>query len=673
MVDHNRHAPSGKYRRLRSAQAHPAGLSQVYHGRARRSQGDVYERDHVGGGRFRWLLSTCLAGIVGLGAVGVVIIGSTDRAGKSDNMLERISQAQAPQPPAPRPARIEQGLNWAMPKSDRLKIATGTLTARYTIHEQVRTRKNNRPFIEIRPYTRIVARLAPTAARNSDLIPPFNPFQLYAATNENSAAGSFGNGDPKHGKVKLRVVELVGGILPGTDGQELDPGEINALVQKEHARISSSQQPDLAQAGRIPAGLTPQYLENTAPAPSQPESNLSIIYRNPPEAAPADDSADPAEVRVIRVADGDTLAGILRTASIQNWQIAEIEEQTQPAFPPEALRPGQEIHLRLARSLSSPDSMEPLSISIFDPGHVHRVTVKRNDSGEFSATTTLDQASLFRAILRDNATEKTANLYTAIYDAALTQKISPELILKIMRIHVYETDYRRRVQNGDQVEFFFELIPQTRGQPRLGELLYTSVSVGGNRTQYWRFRTRDGVVDFYDEKGRNAKKFLMRKPVRGSDVRFTSGYGYRFHPIHRRRKMHTGVDWAGPPGTPILAAGKGVIEHAGWRSGYGNYIRIRHANGYQTAYAHMRRLAPGMRSGVKVRQGQVIGYLGSTGLSSGPHLHYEVLVNNQFVDPLKIKVPRARTLTGDELANFKSEMTRISALMRRPPVKTHTQ
>ena len=201
-------------------------------------------------------------------------------------------------------------------------------------------------------------------------------------------------------------------------------------------------------------------------------------------------------------------------------------------------------------------------------------------------------------------------------------------------------------------------------------MLYTALTIAGETRKFYRFRTPDGEVDFYDENGDNAKKFLMRKPVRGGGARFTSGYGMRLHPLLKRRKMHKGIDWAAKPGTPILAAGNGRIEAVKRSPGYGNYVRIKHANGYKTAYAHMLRFAKGIRKGAKVRQGQVIGYVGSTGRSTGPHLHYEILVNNRHVNPMRIHVPRGRQLKGKEMADFQKERARIDDLMNRIPVKT---
>jgi murein DD-endopeptidase MepM/ murein hydrolase activator NlpD len=225
-------------------------------------------------------------------------------------------------------------------------------------------------------------------------------------------------------------------------------------------------------------------------------------------------------------------------------------------------------------------------------------------------------------------------------------------------------DFKQKVRSGDTFEVFFE--GDGPSSDEAGEMLYTSMTVGGETRKFYRFRTPDNTIDFYDEHGSSAKKFLMRNPVKGG--RFTSGFGNRRHPLLRRIRMHTGVDWAAPTGTPILAAGDGTIEMAERHGGYGNYIRIRHANGFATAYGHMVRFAPGSKPGARVKQGQIIGYVGSTGRSTGPHLHYEVLVNNKFVNPMTIAVPRGLELEGRTLAAFHKERRRIDSLMELDPV-----
>src|SRR5262249_47438916 len=227
----------------------------------------------------------------------------------------------------------------------------------------------------------------------------------------------------------------------------------------------------------------------------------------------------------------------------------------------------------------------------------------------------------------------------------------------------------QHVRAGDGFELFFDVKDEDKGiEGSLGELLATAVTSAGETHRFYRFRTSNGGVDYYDEQGNTSRKFLMRRPVRGGDVRITSGFGVRRHPILQVPKMHTGVDWACATGTPIMAAGSGVIEEVGRKGEYGNYIRIRHANGYKTAYGHMSRFASGVSEGVQVRQGPSIGCVGSTALAPGPHVLFEVLVNSSYVAPRSIQVPREHQLDGKQLAEFQKERSRLDELMRRNPV-----
>ena len=655
---------------MRRRQRSP-GLPQVYAGRARRTIRDIYEVDHAHGGthRFRWLASTCLAAAVGTIAIGVVLYGSLNRPGETDSVLEQIAIAQEPMPTPLRRSVLDDGLNWAVPKSNRLQLASGALTARYTIHEQVQVRRNNRPFIQIRPYLRISMRLVPASPTNRDVIPNFNPFTLYASTREKST----NDDDHKNerGRIDARVVELLGGILPGSDDQELDTEEVRTLVRelRSTAPAAPRASANLDRVGVLPGNLTPTYLAaggNLAEAPSITDA-VTTIERRITSSDLNDTTLDRSEMRVVRVGRPTELSEILDKMNAPSWQNRIMVEAAERLIGDTNLPQGHEVRIRL---VPHNDQMEPDAVAIFGPLNQHLATIKRGDDGEFIADANFNPQIFMTRTNFDSAAAADASLYASLYDAALTQNLPPDEIMKIMRIQAYNVDFRKRVQDGDQLELFYELNQKPDGSTSLGELLYISVTAAGDRHRFWRFRSRDGTVEFYDEDGENSKKFLMRKPVRGSNVRLTSGFGYRRHPILKERRMHTGTDWSAPRGTPILAAGRGIVEEAKRKGAYGNYVRIKHANGYQTTYAHMQRFHPGIRPGVKVRQGQVIGYVGTTGLSSGPHLHYEVLVNNRFVDAIKIKVPRARKLAGKDLTEFGRERNRIEALMRRSPVQT---
>lgn len=651
----------------------PHGRGPVYRGSARKTFTDVYDADHIAdrsGGRFRWLLSTCLAAAVGAAAIGVAILGSLESSDtdytRSPALRDMISMA----PELPSMIRRMEGLKWAAPRTDRLQSTTGASSAKYIIHEQIQVRRDNRPFIQIRPYIRIVARLTPVPTRNTDVIPPFNPFKLYAAQDGGS------DSDPQadtSANVDLRVIELLGGILPNEDGQELDAQEVALIVdreldeQSEPPAIRPSFQPEGAE------GLLPKQLQSRPDEPlltAAVPPNTTVLTKSTSDRDDAEDELDRNEVRVVRASRGDTVVKILHRLGADPWQARAMTDAAKAIFADSQLSAGQEVRVTMVPSLQHPDRMEPAGFSVFGDAHDHKVSVSRNAAGEFVASTLPIDVQLARAAMADSDAPQSSSLYASLYNAALMQSIPPETIMEILRIHAYDTDFRRRVRAADSIEFFFDAADEAGSEPTPGELLYTSLTTGAETQRFWRYRSSDGIVDYYDEFGNNSRKFLMRRPIRGEAVRFSSGFGVRFHPLVNERRMHTGVDWAAPIGTPILAAGNGLIEEADRKGQYGNYVRIRHANGYQTAYAHMDRFGPGIRQGIKVRQGQVIGFVGNTGFSSGPHLHYEVLVNNRFVDPTQIQVPRERRLAGRQAADFQKERSRIEDLMRRPPVMT---
>jgi murein DD-endopeptidase MepM/ murein hydrolase activator NlpD len=273
------------------------------------------------------------------------------------------------------------------------------------------------------------------------------------------------------------------------------------------------------------------------------------------------------------------------------------------------------------------------------------------------------------AALQDGDVSLASSLYASLFYGSHAQSITPQTLMRVLKAHAHDVDFRRRTRATDLAVFFFELNDEKGIDSPPGELLFTGLTIGGQAQKLYRFRSSDGSTEFYDENGANARRFLMRQPIQSDEARLTSGFGMRFHPLLNQRKMHTGVDWSASTGTPILAAGNGVIEEAQYKAQNGNFIRIRHANGYQTTYSHMSRYAIGIRDGIRVRQGQVIGFVGNTGLSTGPHLHYEVIVEERYVDPVKLPNVETRKLSGKQLADFHRERTRIDHLMTLPPVR----
>ncbi len=251
--------------------------------------------------------------------------------------------------------------------------------------------------------------------------------------------------------------------------------------------------------------------------------------------------------------------------------------------------------------------------------------------------------------------------YDGIYRAAYSYGLSRDMVRRLIKLLAAEVDFQSRLDPSDRLELFFSKPDDDGNATPESELLFVKANFGNAERILYRFQMFDGKVDYFTPEGRSAKQFLLRNPV--PNGRFRSGFGMRRHPVLKYRKMHTGIDWAAPRGTPIIASGNATVKKAGWASGYGKQTVLKHANGYVTSYSHQSAIAKGVKAGARVRQGQVIGYVGSTGLSTGNHLHYEMIVNGTKVDPMRVRLPTGRVLKGEELAAFEKERDRIDALL----------
>lgn len=642
-------------------------MPEVYLSRTQAGSSSIFDKDHLGahaGARFKWLVSTLIAGTVGVAALGIALYGAMNVEDGS-GMVESLKKASAAAmiPFKPKTMNEKQSIS-SFGKTDRLPSTSQGLSTKYIIHDNIIQKRNEREFIAIKPYTRIVTRLATNIEPDED-IPLFNPFKLYANLAPITTAKNSDHEVEETEQTEAKVVELHGGILPIEDGQELNEKEIQQIVSSEYQNENFAIRATIYNEGEG-AGEDKEEPEAKI-EPAVLTKNTTVIEKS--IIIPDEDTLEGLETHIVAVGPKDTLETILSNEKISSWQVPAIEEAMEPIYSVSEIKPGQELHLMLTPSLTQPDEMDLVRVSIYESG-AHVVSIARNSAGEFVAS----NHGAHSALLEQLATKESprpSTLYSSFYNSSKKLNIDHDMIMKILRIHAYDTDFKQRVGPGDGFELFYDMQENnTASDGKLGNLLYTSLTIAGETRKFYRFRTPDGDVDFYDKNGDNAKKFLMRKPVQGGGARLTSTYGFRFHPILRARKMHKGVDWAAKPGTPIFAAGNGRVEAAKRHAGYGNYVRIRHANGYQTAYAHMLRFAKGVRTGAKVRQGQVIGYVGSTGRSTGPHLHYEILVNNRHVNPMRIHVPRGRQLKGKILAEFQKERNQIDNLMRKVPVKT---
>ncbi|MEL7109526.1 MAG: M23 family metallopeptidase [Pseudomonadota bacterium] len=313
------------------------------------------------------------------------------------------------------------------------------------------------------------------------------------------------------------------------------------------------------------------------------------------------------------------------------------------------VRPGLEVTAHVAG-----DSLNALSVNL-DAGR--RLLAKRMPSGEYQAMA-LDSRLIARPLT------VRGNIETSLYQDAQALGAEDQQVVDFAQVFAYDLDFQREVHPGDAFEMVFNVMTDERGNViRRGDVVYAALNGKAVNKSFYRFTTPDeDITDYFQANGESSTKFLMKTPINGA--RLSSRFGKRRHPISGYTRLHKGTDFAAPTGTPIYAAGNGVVERASRYGGYGHYIRIRHAKGYKTAYAHLSRYGRGIKSGRRVKQGDIIGYVGSTGASTGPHLHYEVYKNGKAVDVMRLKLPTGRKLAMDEevFAAFKVERDRIDAI-----------
>jgi murein DD-endopeptidase MepM/ murein hydrolase activator NlpD len=527
----------------------------------------------------------------------------------------------------------------------------------------------------------VATALSMTSGTYATDIPPFNPMRLFAGEGgERVVEATPETSDADVSMVKRDLASLV--VDPNAPG--LRDEDVAAQIAEER-RLA-------AEAGRRPAIPIPAQLmlsrtlrqpdgfgdalgyarPTEAPFSSievrvVPE-NVTTLAKLEPRAAEA--LVDERDVALKR---GESFETVLKATGATGDQIRSILTALGPRVGGNAAE-GQHMRILVSPGPRPGDGRQVVRVILFGERGVEAIAAV-NDRGAFVSVAppieTVQQRSALKKAEEDEEDDDEegggVKLYESLYETGLKNDLPRQTIEDLVRIFGYDVDFQRRVGVGDTFEVFFATDEESGAERP--ELLYAALTVGGEARRVYRFQSPDdGSVDYFDEAGRSLKKFLIRKPIADGVLR--SGFGYRRHPVLGYAKMHTGVDWANRIGTPIVAAGNGTIIKAEWDGGYGRRTEIQHTNGYVTAYNHQSRFAAGIKPGARVRQGQVIGYVGSTGLSTGPHLHYEVIVNGHFVDPMKIRVPRGRELDGRALAEFKRQRGQTDELLQKASSST---
>ncbi len=401
---------------------------------------------------------------------------------------------------------------------------------------------------------------------------------------------------------------------------------------------------DLSETGTM--ALAPISLGNPAAAATlQTRRPIAPFQERAPAALPA------IYNQRLEVGKGDTLAAILINAGVDRTEAHYAIKALSEFYNPRRIRRGQDLTLTFESAPLSVDARTQIKADTFigmaiEPDYKTEVRVARTASGDFRAeqhTKQLDR----KPVRAEGKIEN--SLYVAGRDAGIPAVI----IARLIRLLSWDVDFQRDIRTGDTFEVMYESVHDKSGKPVYnGAVTYASLTLSGKRINVYRHKLEDGTIDYFDENGKASRKALMRTPIDGA--RLSSTFGKRKHPILGYTRMHKGVDFAAPSGTPIYAAGNGTVVYAGRKGGYGNYIKLRHNGTYETAYAHLKGFARGVRTGKRVEQGQVIGYVGTTGRSTGPHLHYEVMMSNKQVNPLRVRMPSGKSLKGKDLARFEA-------------------
>jgi len=615
----------------------------------------------------QWLSGVILTGLCGAALMSGAVFAALDGETNFATVPERVESALHGAIGA-----ITERVANATRKTDRLPPPGEANAARQVIRVSTTTRgSGNREIVRVRPFIRVAGNLSLSVSQLSANIPPFNA-QKMAAQSEGIPVSAQDAADAQPDAEVSFVTRDLNSALPRAKIAAV------ASVDEVLARVREAANWDGKLGQKLPLLASAVAPTLTAYAPERqadpyagfeprivPE-NVSLLPKTTAQVT----GGNAWNERTIVLKKGDSVSAFLREMGATADEIKAITAAFGGRGKDSSPRDGYKLRVLLAPA-SDGIRLRPVRIVIATDTAVEAM-VAWSELGKYVAVDVRHANTVASSSSDDDDDGKGVRLYQSIYETGLRNHIPRPVIDDFVRIYSYDVDFQRRVQPGDSFEVLFAGDDENPSENSKAEVLFALLTTGGETRKFYRYQTSDdNLVDYYDESGKSAKKFLVRKPV--ADGNITSGFGGRNHPLLGYDKMHTGVDWASSTGTPVFAAGNGVIDKIGWEGGYGKYIRIRHANGYETAYGHMSAFARNMEAGKKVRQGQVIGYVGSTGLSTGAHLHYEILINGRFVDPMKIKLPRGRVLEGPLLAGFDQDRAKLEAMVTRATPSHYAQ
>ncbi len=607
---------------------------------------------------FAWLSGTVMTGLTSVLLMGAALYVSFQGQDTFSTAYEALQLARPQQEPV---APTDMSA-----KSSRVRPVAATRSDSEIIEASIRETVDGRDMIRNQAFMRIRATLATAATSLSEGVPDYDPVAILNATQpiEATAAALEVNTDvygaEVEGEVAVKLAAMPTSFVP--------PRAISDQLAAEYVRsaVEATFYDDAASPTLAYAALGPTIRDLGRADDSGTLGGVAENVTVMPKTTLAADAQLGRAERILTIRERSGLDEVLRRNGFTEAMVAAIEGTLQNVFPSTQLPAGTRLRILFGPSRTS-NSLIPYRMSIYthDNGSdtdVHRATVALTDKGQYVLGLAPPEIVFPEEDTEEINVANLPSVYRSIWETGRKHDLDDATIERIIGMFAYDVDMTKKIAAGDAIEIL-ETPPDAEGR---SELLYVGLTLGSTTRQLYRFVDDEGVIDFFDPNGETGKRFLNRRPLEGGGT-LRSRFGYRIHPIFKTRKLHTGVDLAARSGTPIYAAGDGVIEYYKWASGYGNKVEIRHVNGYETGYGHMSRYVDGLGVGDRVRQGQLIGYVGSTGQSTGPHLHFEIKINGNLVDPLSVKLPKDNVLAQKYEAKFAETMAQINDLMQREP------
>lgn len=549
-------------------------------------------------------------------------------------------------------------------RSDRVRPVAKTKSDRETIEASIQVRDGSLSRIRKQPFTRIRATMATSATSLSRDIPDYDPTRLLSRNQPKAGAeinvSTDIYGAEVEGEVSVQITDLNLNTTPAR-------GAVNDVDAARYVMASLST--SIIDGDIVGVPIVPEsngLLRDLGPVEQGQQfgnTNLSVVYG---KSGTGKGGTSSRAERVIGIKKRTQLADALVKNGFNERDVPNIARTLSDAIRNSELNENHRLRILLG-SLPNEQTQIPFRLSIYEK-KAHLATVALTDDRSYVLALAPEEIEFTEEDTEQINVKALPSIYRSFYETGRKQDLDDETIERLLSLYAFDLDLTNKVAPGDSIEIL-KSKPADGEQP---EILYVSLIHKGQERKFYRFKDDDDVVDFFDPKGQTGKKFLLRRPIKGGG-RLSSKYGMRIHPILRERRMHTGVDLAARTGTPIFAAGDGLVTRVQWRGGYGRYISLKHANGYETSYAHLHRYAKGMKPGLRVQQGQIIGYVGNTGRSTGPHLHYEIKINGRFQNPLSVRLPRAKSLSAQHMRAFNERVRQIDNLMSREaigPVRT---